>query len=99
MLEESPLLQVGRKIDELRYEIAKLRDSLTTRVKPLLTVTEVAELTGRAPYTVRNWIKDGLIKAERVQGTGPRGRLLVPREQVEKIVHLGRGPSVTAIPV
>ena len=37
------------------------------------TVEEVGELTGRAPYTVRTWIKQGVIKATRVNVRAPRG--------------------------
>ena len=55
------------------------------KAKTLLTVEEVAEEVGRAPYTVRNWIKNGKLTATRVDGTGPRGRLLVRREDLEAL--------------
>ncbi|GAI99203.1 unnamed protein product, partial [marine sediment metagenome] len=38
--------------------------------KTFLSTTEVAELLGVTSQTVRNWIKDGLIKAYRLNPTG-----------------------------
>lgn len=93
-MSEQPLLaQVAALIDDLRREMRLLRESVTSHSKPLLTVDEIAELTGRAPFTVRRWIKDGLIHADRVHGTGPRGRLLIQREEIEKLIRLGRGDA------
>jgi excisionase family DNA binding protein len=76
--------------------VGELRQLLTGHSKPFYTFDEFAELTGRAPYTVRTWVKEGLIEATRVEGTGPRGRLLIPREQLEKLVRTGRAGRVPA---
>jgi excisionase family DNA binding protein len=74
----------------------ELRELLAGRSKPLLTIEEVAELTGRTSYTVRRWVKEGRLTATRVSGTGPRGRLLVAREQVQRLVAAGLGAEVPA---
>src|SRR3954453_7163783 len=61
---------------ELRSDVAEVRRILTGRQKDHYTVEEVGKLTGRKPYTVRTWVKEKRIKAIRVSGTGPKGRLL-----------------------
>ena len=75
------------------------RNLASAKTKSHLTVEEVGELTGRAAYTVRRWIKQGLIEAVRVPGTGPKGRLLVPREQLAKLVARGLGIDLPGIAV
>jgi excisionase family DNA binding protein len=81
---------------EIQTAVDELRRRLDGSLKPLLTVEEIAELTGRAPFTVRRWIKQGILSATRTNGSGPRGRLLVSREQVQRLVGLGRGGSIPA---
>lgn len=83
-----------RQIPVLLAAVEDLREIVRGRAKSHLTIEEVAESTGRAPYTIRTWVKSGLIAAVRVSGTGPRGRLLVPRAELEKLVASGRGGKV-----
>src|SRR5437588_162373 len=52
--------------------VDEIRQQVTDRRKPFLTVEEVAKLTGRSEYTVRTWIKVGKLTATRVSGTGPK---------------------------
>ena len=81
-------------LDRLDYIDRKI-DEVLSRVngtcKSHYTVEEVAELTGRSAYTVRRWISDKLISATRIGGTGPRGRLLIVRDELERLITLGRG--------
>lgn len=77
------------KFEQVEQNIQELKRQVSGRYKPLLTVNEAAEFTGRSAYTVRRWIAEGRLKAERVQGTGPRGRMLITREQLHQV--LGRG--------
>jgi excisionase family DNA binding protein len=92
--EASELMRLVRTVvDDVRV----LRQLVSGRLKSHLTVEEVADLTGRAPYTVRAWVKRGLIQAVRVDGTGPRGRLLVPREELRKLVTAGRAADTPEV--
>ena len=47
-------------------------------------MAEVAEMTGRSAYTTRRWIAERKIRAVRVQGSGAKGKMLVPREELRK---------------
>jgi excisionase family DNA binding protein len=95
--EGAPDATDGRLVDVLSKlfdAVDEIRTLLAGRRKSHYTVEEVAEATGRAPYTVRHWISSRRIKAIRVPHTGPRGRLLVPREELERIIGMGLGGEV-----
>jgi excisionase family DNA binding protein len=85
------------RLTQILAEIRALRELLQGARKPLLTIDEVARLTGRDPYTVRRWVKEHRIRATRVHGTGPRGRLLVAREELDRLLAGGRAGSAPAV--
>jgi excisionase family DNA binding protein len=89
--ETEDLLRLVPKLVQTMEDVQHL---LQGKQKSHLTVEEVGRLTGRAPYTVRQWIAHGRIDAIRVQGTGPRGKLLVPREQLRKLITCGCASEV-----
>jgi hypothetical protein len=95
--------EIRRAVGELRVHFDGALDEIRSRIegrhKALYTVEEVAAMTGRAPYTVRAWIKRGLIAATRVHGTGPKGRLLVPHEELRRLVESGRGCRVSPVAI
>jgi excisionase family DNA binding protein len=88
------LEEVLNFLRELKSGLDEVRATLQARSKPLYTVEEVAELTGRTPYTIRRWIAEKRIKATRISGTGPKGRLLVPREELDTLIAAGRGRHI-----
>jgi excisionase family DNA binding protein len=81
------LRSINAKLDEIAAR-------LSSTTKPLYTVAEVAGMTGRSAYTARRWISEGKIKAIRIQGSGAKGKLLVPREELSKLIDLGVGEDV-----
>ena len=58
-------------ITEVREVVVDIRDRVAGAKKSHYTVEELAVEAGRAPYTIRHWIKIGRLRAERVTGTGP----------------------------
>ncbi len=88
------LAEVRRLHDKVDAGLADLRDRLTRRTKSHLTVEEVAAATGRSAYTVRRRVKARRLTATRVAGDGPKGRLLVAREELEALVRAGSGANV-----
>jgi excisionase family DNA binding protein len=71
--------------------VEDVREILTATRKEYYTVGEVARLTGRTPYTVRRWLSEGRLPAIRVEGTGPRGRLLIPGSHLTRLLPQGLG--------
>jgi excisionase family DNA binding protein len=88
------LIGYMREVKELLTEIHAWGNR---NVKDYYTVEEVAELTGRAAFTVRRWIKERRIEATRIEGTGPKGRLLIHRSQLSKLITAGRGGDLPDI--
>jgi excisionase family DNA binding protein len=71
-----------------------IHEVLAGVAKSHYTVDEVARLVGRSAYTVRRWIGERRINASRIAETGPRGRLLIAREEVAKLIAEGKGDRV-----
>ena len=92
--EDDRLVQICDLLADLRSAVDEVRAQLTKRQKPHLTVEELAELVGRSPYTIRRWISEQRIKAIRIDGSGPKGRLLIPREQLDALISQGLGAAV-----
>ena len=86
--------EISRTLTELLAVQRKILDLLTGRCKSHYSVEEIAELVGRSAFTIRRWISAGRIHAVRVDGTGPRGRLLIARDQLEALVSTGLGASI-----
>ena len=72
---------------------------LSRRTKDHLTVDEFADDVGRSAYTVRRWVAEGRVRAIRVRDGGPRGRLLIPRGELDRVIDAGRGGAVPDVAV
>ncbi len=83
------------ELQELREVVFEIRDRVAGATKSHYTVEEVAAIVARAPFTIRRWVKAGQLHAERVAGTGPRGRLLVPHSEIQKLIGVGKGARVS----
>jgi excisionase family DNA binding protein len=84
--DSSAFAEIVARLNQLQETIFEILSRLDGTLKDPLTVDEFAELTARAPYTVRAWIKKGLLRAERVAGTGPKGRLLIRRDELKRLI-------------
>lgn len=91
----APTLQgIADTIGRLEAKVTRILSALNATCKSHYSVEEIAHLTGRSPYTVRRWISDGRIQAQRVTGTGPKGRLLVAHTEIRKLIEGGLGAGV-----
>ncbi len=90
--------QLLLQIPTIMAAVGEIHQILAGRHKPLWTIEQVGALTGRAPFTVRRWVKERHIRAIRVSGSGPKGRLLIPRKELEKLVGAGLAGRVPTDP-
>jgi excisionase family DNA binding protein len=86
-----------RVLNRILTTLEEIRSTLSGLTKPLYTVEEVADLVGRSPYTVRRWIQEGQIRGQRISGCGPRGRLLIAREELTRLVSRGLGSEMAGV--
>jgi excisionase family DNA binding protein len=82
------------KLPSLEAKLEFLRELLASRRKDHLVVEEVAELTGRSAYTIRRWVAERKLRAIRLRDGGPRGKLLIPRSELERLIAAGKGANV-----
>lgn len=90
------LPQVVSLLRALEAKVDAVHAVLGGQRKELLTVVEFADLVGRSSYTIRRWIAEGRVRAARVDGTGPRGRLLIPRSELDRVVQAGMAGNLPA---
>lgn len=85
---------LGKTLALIQSELAAIRHTLAGKRKRTYSVEEFAALLGRSPYTIRRWISTGRIRAMRAEGTGKRGRLLVPDSELDRICSEGGGAHI-----
>jgi excisionase family DNA binding protein len=86
---------LGIMLNRIMTDLDVIKQRLSTSHKSHYTVDEIAHLVGRSAYTVRRWITEGRISAIRVNGTGPKGKLLVPHDQLANLIDLGKGENIS----
>lgn len=91
-----PAAAILRELRGLNARLTEIEATLSTSRKDLLTVAELASLVGRSEYTCRRWIHEGRIEAIRLAEGGPRGRLLVRRDAVDRLIAAGLGGEIPA---
>jgi hypothetical protein len=92
--DDSAVAQVLDMLRGLEAKLENMRSLLTERRKEHFTIGEFAQIVGRSPYTARRWVSEGKVSAIRVQGCGPRGRLLVPRCELDRLIRAGQGGDI-----
>lgn len=85
------------RFDGLCARLERICEELSGRIKPYYSIAEIAEMTGRSSYTVRRWIAEKRIAATRIEGTGPKGKLLVSRDQLQSLITAGLGSKTPAV--
>jgi excisionase family DNA binding protein len=95
-------LSVDEKIDRIYLMMQKMavsmeeiRRQLEGKCKEQYTIEEVADFVRRSEYTVRRGVREGRLRAERMIGTGPKGRLLISRAELSKLIPQGKGAALS----
>lgn len=83
-------------LQSIADELKIVRKALDGQTKPMLDVSEAGKLAVRSDYTIRKWIRDGKLDAEKVQGTGRHGRWLIRREALIGLLAKGLGGDIPA---
>jgi hypothetical protein len=90
------LAQVERRLEEIQASLAILLAQRT--VKDWYTTAEVAAALNRAEYTVREWCRQGRIRAKKKPcGRGKGGEWLVAHEELTRLENEGLLPSSRAV--
>lgn len=97
---EAKLDRMLALIEPLVAKVANIDERSKTDYKEWLTAEDIAARTGRKPFTVRRWNTKGIITGIRIEGSGPRGRLLFHRSELDKLMKAGLGghPSPNMVP-
>jgi hypothetical protein len=82
---------LGARLDRIEGLLAELVSA--RRVKDFYTIAEVAEDFDRAPFTVREWARNGRIKAtKRACGRGRSQDWVVSHEEMTRLRNHGLLP-------
>jgi len=91
MIDTMQIDEVIRRLDRIESALADLR--LQRTVKEWYSTAEVAEILNRADYTVREWCRQGRIRAKKKPcGRGKGGEWLVSHEDLTRLKNEGLLP-------
>jgi hypothetical protein len=86
-----PIDEVIRRLDRIESALGDLL--LQRTVKEWYSTAEVAEILHRADYTVREWCRQGRIRAKKkLCGRGKGGEWLVSHEELTRFKNEGLWP-------
>lgn len=74
--------------------VTRLDGRLAVEQKAFFTVAEFASLVGRSSYTVRRWIAEQRLNGMRVADSGPKGRWLIARQELDRVIESGSGGNI-----
>jgi excisionase family DNA binding protein len=63
---ENPFSEILNELKELKTNFQELRNKLEVEPYKIYSVKELSILSGASELTIRNWIKEGKIKANRI---------------------------------
>lgn len=63
---ENPFSEILKELKELKTSFQELKNKVDVEPYRVYSVKELADLSGASPLTIRNWIKEGKIKANRI---------------------------------
>ncbi len=66
--------------------VTEILNVLRSRHKATYTIHEAAQLLGRSDYTIRRWVHEGRLAAIRINGSGPKGRLLIAHGELQRLL-------------
>lgn len=66
--------------------MSKARESGLPVLREYLSVQEAGKLTGLSPWTWRAWAYQGKVASVKL-GTARRSRLLIPRSEIDRVMH------------
>lgn len=94
-----PVQKLQELVVELMQHIDKLYERIgeqNSELPEALSVEQAADYLGRRPYTVRQWCRNGRIKACRAQsGKGPYKEWRISKESIEYYQANGLLPLYT----
>jgi hypothetical protein len=83
--------ELNRRLDRIESALAELL--LQRKVKEWYSTAEVAEILDRADYTVREWCRQGRIRAKKKPcGRGKEGEWLVSHDELTRLKNEGLLP-------
>jgi hypothetical protein len=94
----SEFSEIVRRLDGIEAMLETLLRQHT--VKDFYSTTEIAELLGKAEFTVREWCRLGRIRAQkRLSGRGPHSSWVISHEELVRLRREGLFPTERPITV
>lgn len=63
---ENPFSEILKELKDLKTSFQELKNKVDVEPYKVYSVKELSKLSGASELTIRNWIKEGKIKASRI---------------------------------